>query len=276
MTARASGFHELPDGTELYYERRGRGRPLLLVHGLFGLVEHWRFQVPVFAREWDVVSVDLRGSGRSTKPEVDVYPIEQHADDLACLLAGLEINEPAVVAGHSMGSCVAIELALSRPELLAGLILVDGFACGEHCLVAFEQMREGVSRKTTLVELFKRVSFGQSFRWNPEGERLADWCASEAAKLPLFAIYASARGFTQYDSRPRLASLSVPTLVVVGEEDWSCPLDPSSRYLADTIPGSRLEVVHAGHFPMLEAPTAFNKLLAEFLGIAATDGGEPL
>jgi pimeloyl-ACP methyl ester carboxylesterase len=261
-----AAYLELPDGVELYYERYGGGSPLLLVHGLFGLVDHWQFQLEIFSRHLDVIAVDLRGSGRSTKPETEVYPIEQHADDLARLLKTLNVG-PATVVGHSMGSCVVIELALSHPDLVSGLVLVDGFACGEHCLVAFEQMREGVSRKTTLVDLFKRVSFGASLAWTPDGGRLADWCAYEAAKLPLSAIYASARGFTAYDARARLDTIRVPALVVVGDQDWSCPLDPSSRFLADTLPDSRLEVIHAGHFPMLEAPTSFNEILADFLAI---------
>jgi pimeloyl-ACP methyl ester carboxylesterase len=262
-------FFELPDGVELYFERQGSGPPLVFVHGLFGLVEHWQYQVPVFSGDHDVLAYELRGSGRSTKPIVEAYPIEQQADDLDRLLTGVGSDAPAVVVGHSMGSCVALEFALTRPERVAALVLVDGFACGEHCLVAFEQMREGVSRKSTLVTLFQEVSFGRSFRWNPDRERLAAWCSSEAAKLPLEAIYASARGFSGYDARPRLAEIERPTLVIVGDEDWSCPLDPSSRYLADNIAGSRLEVIHAGHFPILEAPTAFNAVLGDFLGSLA-------
>lgn len=265
VTSVRSGFFELPDGVELYFERHGEGRPIVLIHGLFGVTEHWQFQTPVLSRDSNVLAYDLRGSGRSTKPDVDEYTIFQHVEDLSLLLQHVGVDAPAVLVGHSMGSCIAIEFALTRPDRVEALALVDGFACGEHCLVAYEQMREGVSKKATLVSLFKDVSFGESFRWNPEGERLSEWCALEAAKLPLSAILASARGFSAYDSRPRLGAMNQPTLVAVGDQDWSCPLDPSSQFLADTIPNSRLEVLHSGHFPILEVPTAFNELFASFL-----------
>jgi pimeloyl-ACP methyl ester carboxylesterase len=263
---RVSGdFLVLADGTELYARRQGSGPPLVLVHGLFGLVEHWRFQLPVFERDLTVVAYDLRGSGRSSKPAADAYAIVRHAGDLAEALDLLAIGEPAVVVGHSMGSCVALELALSRPERVRGLVLVDGFSCGEHCLVGFEQMRESVARKRTLVPLFKQVSFGETFQWHPEGDAIATWCAEEACKLPLEAIYASARGFSAYDARERLGELAVPTLVLVGDQDWSCPLDPSSRFLAERIAGAALEVLRCGHFPMLEVAEQFNASLATFL-----------
>lgn len=260
-----AGFVTVDDGTELYVRRSGCGAPVVLVHGLFGLVEHWRFQIPVLAPHVEVIAYDLRGSGRSSKPLAESYPIRRHADDLAQLLDALGVRGPAVVVGHSMGSCVALELALEHPERVSALCLVDGFSCGEHCLVAFEQMKEGVARKETLVPLFKRVSFGKGFGWHPEGDRLATWCAEEACKLPLEAIYASARGFSAYDARGRLGEIRGPALVVVGDEDWSCPLDPSSQALADGIPDSVLACLPCGHFPMLEVADRFNELLAGFL-----------
>ncbi len=258
-------YIELSDGTELFYDRQGEGRPIVFVHGLFGLTEHWQFQLPVFARTHTVLAYDFRGSGRSSKEIVDVHPIALHASDLREVLTALDFHQPVVLVGHSMGSCIVIEFALRWPDRVAGLSLISGFSCGEHCGVAYEQMKEDVARKGTLVSLFKRVSFGKSFEWHPEGESLADWAALEAAKLPVEAIYANARGFTQYDARPELTKIKRPTLVIVGDQDWSCPLDPSSRYLAEHLDG-HLEVIHCGHFPMLEAPAEFNELLGSFLG----------
>lgn len=261
----ATEFVTLSDGNELYVHRSGAGPPLVFVHGLFGLVEHWQFQLSVFATDIDLIAYDLRGSGRSSKPIAETYPIEQHARDLAEVLGHLEVDAPAVVVGHSMGSCVALAFALAHPDRVQGLVLIDGFGRGEHCLVGFEQMRESVSSKKTLVPLFKRVSFGASFRWHPQGDAIATWCAEEACKLPLEAIFASARGFSAFNALDRLGEISVPTLVVVGDQDWSCPLDPSSRALADGIPDTELSVLHCGHFPMLEAAEPFNAALATFL-----------
>ena len=262
------GFFETPNGIELFFERHGAGKPLVLIHGLFGVTEHWQFQIEPLARNHTLVAYDLRerGSGRSTKPSGDIYPIASHVEDLRELLDGLGVTEPATLVGHSMGSCVAIDFALTMPERVAGLCLIDGFACGEHCIVNFDEMKEGVAKHADGVDLFQRVSFGAAFRWHPDGHRLATWAAEEAAKLPLEPIYASARGFTEYDARPHLGQLKVPTLVIVGDQDWSCPLDPSSKFIANHVGGeSELVVLHAGHFPMLDFAPEFNEHLGTWL-----------
>jgi pimeloyl-ACP methyl ester carboxylesterase len=260
------GFLETTSGIELFYEQHGSGQPIVLIHGLFGVTEHWQHQLAPFSRQNRLIAYDLRGSGRSSKPASELYPIPEHVDDLCQLLDGLSIDEPAVVVGHSMGSCVAIELALTHPKRVAGLCLVDGFACGEHCIVNFDEMKEGVAKHANRVALFQRVSFGAAFRWHPHGHTLATWAAEEAAKLPLETIYASARGFTEYDARPNLLSIKVPTLVIVGDQDWSCPLDPSSKFIADNVGGpSDLAVLHSGHFPMLEVAPEFNERLGSWL-----------
>jgi pimeloyl-ACP methyl ester carboxylesterase len=165
-------FLETRDGIELFYEQHGRGMPLVFVHGLFGVTEHWQLQIGPFAHTHNVIAYDLRGSGRSSKPRAEVYAITEHADDLRALLDGVSVRQPAVIVGHSMGSCVAIEFALSYPERVAGLCVVDGFACGEHCIVNYDEMKEGVARHASRVELFQRVSFGASFRYEPHSYSL--------------------------------------------------------------------------------------------------------
>lgn len=258
-------FIETSEGVELYVEVLGAGAPIVFVHGLFGSTEHWQFQTPVFASVGRTIAYDFRGSGRSSKPVSDIYTIRDHANDLAQLLGRLSVSEPVTVVAHSMGCPIAIEFASLHAHAVRKLCLVGGFADGSDVRAGYEAIKDKINRNSSLVPLFENVSFGPSMRWNPEGERLRRWASLEAAKLPTYAIHANARGFSEYHGSDKLSQLAMPALVVVGDEDWTVPLDPVARGLNDRLPACRLEVVGCGHFPMIEAPTQFNRVLAKFL-----------
>ena len=114
------------NGTTIYYERCGRGPPLLLIHGLGSSGDDWAFQRDAFARGNALIVPDLRGSGRSAKPP-GRYAIAQFAQDLWALLDALGI-ESANVLGFSLGGAVAIEMALMRPLSVPRLILCNALA----------------------------------------------------------------------------------------------------------------------------------------------------
>ena len=102
----------------------GEGRPVVLLHGLASTCRIWDFVAPILARDFAVIAVDQRGHGDSGKPEhgLDFASV---AGDAAALLEGRGIQRPVLV-GHSWGADVALELAAARPELLQGIVFVDG------------------------------------------------------------------------------------------------------------------------------------------------------
>jgi 3-oxoadipate enol-lactonase len=114
--------HRVVKGVRLAFQREGQGPPLLLLHGLGGSHDDWRKQVPVFARRYSVIAPDLRGFGDSERQEP--FTVQQHARDVAGLLDALGIARAHVV-GLSMGGAVAMELALSEPGRVAGLVLAN-------------------------------------------------------------------------------------------------------------------------------------------------------
>ena len=114
------------DDTRLYYAERGRGAPLLFVHGLGSSSRDWAAQVDDFADRHRVLRVDLRGHGRSERG-TGPYSIAQFAREVAVLLRK-HAEEPAHVVGLSMGGMVALELAASAPRLLRGLVVVNSAA----------------------------------------------------------------------------------------------------------------------------------------------------
>ncbi len=102
----------------------GEGPPVVLLHGLASTCRIWDFVAPILAKDFSVIAVDQRGHGDSGKPEQG-YDFASVAEDAAALAAGRNIQRPVVV-GHSWGADVALELAVARPELLWGIIFVDG------------------------------------------------------------------------------------------------------------------------------------------------------
>ena len=102
----------------------GEGPPVVLLHGLASTCRIWDFVAPILAKDFSVIAVDQRGHGDSGKPEQG-YDFASVAGDAAALAAGRNIQRPVVV-GHSWGADVALELAVARPELLRGIIFVDG------------------------------------------------------------------------------------------------------------------------------------------------------
>ena len=102
----------------------GEGRPVVLLHGLASTCRIWDFVGPLLARHFSVIAVDQRGHGDSGKPDHG-YDFASVGNDVAAILSGRGIERPVLV-GHSWGADVALELAAAQPELLQGIVFVDG------------------------------------------------------------------------------------------------------------------------------------------------------
>ena len=102
----------------------GEGRPLVLLHGLASTCRIWDFVAPLLAKDFAVIAADQRGHGDSGKPEQG-YDFARVGRDVEALLEGRSIHRPVLI-GHSWGADVALELAVARPDLLQGIVFVDG------------------------------------------------------------------------------------------------------------------------------------------------------
>lgn len=102
------------EGCSLHYEEYGHGTPLVLIHGLGSSSQDWELQIPVLARHYRLVVVDVRGHGRSDKPR-ERYSIQGFTYDLIALFEHLDLP-PAHVVGLSMGGMIAFQLAVDEPR----------------------------------------------------------------------------------------------------------------------------------------------------------------
>jgi pimeloyl-ACP methyl ester carboxylesterase len=255
------------DGFEIEYDVRGRGPAVLLLHAFPLGLSMWDPQVEALAATHRVVRFDARGFGGSPLDDVTPLAMERIADDGAYLLDQLWIDE-AVVHGCSMGGYAAFAFARRHPKRLAGLVLQDTRAGADtpdgragRAALAAKVLEEGA---TAAVEAFLPKLLGET----SHRER-APLVATLRERILATSPRAVANGLhglaARPDSRAMLPGISVPTLVLVGEEDVLTP-PGEAKAMASAIPGARLEVVpRAGHLANLENPDAVNTALRSFL-----------
>ena len=255
----------LCDGVEIGYDDVGTGVPVAFVHGFPHNRTLWAPQIGALVDRARCIAPDLRGFGESSTH--GPFSIDQFADDVALLLRGLGI-ERAVVAGISMGGYVAFALWRRHRSLVRGLVLADTRAGADT--------DEARDKRRALVEVARTrgsgaVADGQITGMLGKTTRekrpaLIDELHRMLEAAPVAGIVGALEAMmARVDSTDTLATLDVPTLIVVGDEDVLTP--PSeAEILHEAIRGSRLEVIeHAGHVSNMERPAAFNHVLSEFL-----------
>ncbi|HXT58560.1 MAG TPA: alpha/beta fold hydrolase [Pirellulales bacterium] len=254
-------------GAEWNVFDEGAGEPLLFVHGF--PLDHtmWQAQLPAFAPRRRVIAPDLRGFGAS-ESRGETVTMEDFADDLAALLDAMQVQEPVVLCGLSMGGYIAFPFARKHTARLRSLVLCDTRAAADspeaaanRWKVAEQVLAEGaeVVAQAMLPKLFGKRTVAE------QPETVAAMRRVMAATKPA-AIAAAQRGMAaRSDSTALLPEIRVPTLVVVGAEDAIAPVE-EMRSMAAAIPGAEFVVVPgAGHMAPLENPAAFNAALREFL-----------
>lgn len=256
------------NGIELFWEEAGAGAPLLLLHGF--PLDHtmWQNQLEYFsARNWRVIAPDQRGYGQSSLNPDETTTMDLLAQDAATLLDHLQI-EKAVVMGLSMGGYVSFTLYRQFPGKILALVLADTKAEpdppaareGRYALRKKVQEIGSVAAREAMVPVYFAPAV---YTQNPDMvagiSRLVDGINPEAiaATLPGLA--------ERPDSVPLLPKISVPTLVIHGEEDTLMPVS-QARQMAQSIPGAHFVAVpNAGHMPNIENPEFFNRTVENFL-----------
>jgi pimeloyl-ACP methyl ester carboxylesterase len=249
------------DRVRLYYERAGSGDPeLLFVPGW--CCDHTAFQPQFdhFSQAYAVTALDLRGCGRSDAPE-DGYGIRDLADDLAQFCAAVGIEKP-VVAGHSLGGMICVELGARYPSLPAGLVLVDPgpIAPLQNSVAFFDVAPEQLAGPA-----------GEDVRrlWVEDmgcrDEELARCIVELMSKVPLPIATAVIRGINEWNGRGALALCAVPTLLLRAELD----AEPDALRLREIKPDLEVGItVGAGHFHQLEVPDQVNAMIERFLALS--------
>jgi 3-oxoadipate enol-lactonase len=251
------------DRTVLAYEDVGpdRGTPLLLVHGHPFDRSMWQPQLRRFGGERRVIVPDLRGYGASSGATPDWGAF---ADDLVALLDGVRVTR-AVIAGLSMGGQIALELWAQHPERVAGLLLADTTAVGETPTSRAARLEQAAGLERDGMDPYAVENLYLMVAPDAPPAVARHVLAMMRSADPTGAAAAQRARADRPDRRADLASVTVPTVVVVGSEDTFTPVS-DAELIADGVAGADLVVVNgAAHLPNLERPEEFDAALTHLL-----------
>jgi 3-oxoadipate enol-lactonase len=254
----------------LYREQAGRGRAVVLVHEAVADSRMWDPQWETFPRSFRTIRYDLRGYGRSTlEPGV-----LSHARDLVGLLDELEVERASLVGG-SMGAVVSLEVAISAPERVEKLVLMNaglpGFTWTDETRAGWAEEEAALERGDldAAVEVNLRMWFDGPRRSpeevDPELRARVGEMQRRAFELQMPVEDNVQEEMLVEDIAGRLDQVQAPTLVLTGDEDRP-DMHAIAELLVARIPDARrASIAGAAHVASLEQPEAFDRLVLDFL-----------
>lgn len=259
------------NGFKMHYLDVGKGRPVVLLHGLGGNCYEWEAQTEALSKQFRVIVPDLRGHGRTDFATTPSYTPFDHAKDIVALLDHLQVQK-AWAVGLSMGGFVTLSLALRHPEKLDGIILAATAPMVDADTKALTGVWMEIFRKQGLEAYTDRVLkdiFTLDF-FEANHQAVMHWVESQktrnfAGTLP------SAAGASNFDVRKDLVNIHLPTLCVHGLNDRV--IDPAfARRMRQAIQGAEVKLLtDTGHILIVERAAEFNEMVIEF--ITRTRGG---
>ena len=264
------------NGVKLYFEETGAGHPIIFVHEFASDYREWETQVRWFSRNYRCITFNARGYPPSDVPEDDASYGQTHAtDDIAAVLKHLGIAKAHVV-GLSQGAFATLHFGMRYPQMATALVVAGGGSGapkGER-EVFRKQCEASAERflKDGSAALAQAMGVGPSRIQlqlkDPRGwQEFVNHLSEHSAKGSAMTLrnYQALRP-SLYDLEADLAKLTVPLLLVCGDEDDGC-LD-ANIFLKRTVPSAGLWMVpRTGHAVNLEEPDAFNRNVQEFFGI---------
>jgi len=262
------------DGVKLHCEEVGSGRPIVFVHEFAGDLRSWESQMRYFGQRYRCIAYNARGFPPSDVPDdVEKYSQDRARDDIKAVLDALSI-EKAHIVGLSMGGFAALHFGFTYPERTLSLVVGGcGYGASPDKRAQFAEETEAAAKRFEEIGMSKaalgyataptRVQFQNK---DPRGwQEFANQLAGNSTKGSALTMRGvQKRRPSLFDLVDQMKTITAPTLVMTGDEDWPC-LEPA-LLMKRTIPTAGLVVMpNCGHTINLEEPAAFNQYLAEFL-----------
>jgi len=268
------------DGVTLHYEETGAGTPVVFVHEFAGDHRSWEPQMRHFGRRYRAITYAARGYPPSDVPEqASRYSQRRACDDILAVLDHLGIGRAHVV-GLSMGGFAALHFGFNHPGRALSLTVAGcGYGAEKDQRETFTAENDATA---DLLENAGAEAFAEKYAHGPTRVQFENKDPRGFAEFKAMLGEHSAKGSANtirgvqrerpslYDLTDEMARLTVPTLVLTGDEDWPCLLP--GILMKRTIPTAALVVMpNCGHTINLEAPDAFNAIVGDFL--AQVDSG---
>lgn len=257
--------------SKLHYEIHGLTSPdaptVVFSSGLGGAAKFWQPQLADFTQGYRVITYDQLGTNKSEADLCSEYSILHMADELDVLLKKLEVQQCHFV-GHALGGLVGLQLALTQPDLLKSMVLVNAWSSpNPHTLRCFDIRKAllAADRKDMYLQLQALLLFPP------------DWIAQNAEHLEeeeahllnhfpnVNNLLARIGALSTFDIDDKLMSITTPTFALANKDDTLVPWQ-RSRMLVDSMPNAELSVMeYGGHASSITVPDAFNKLVLEYL-----------
>jgi pimeloyl-ACP methyl ester carboxylesterase len=271
-----SGFAQI-DNAKIYYETAGKGIPLVMIHAGVADSRQWNNEFTNFAQRYQVIRYDMRGYGRS-EPVGGEF---SHMRDLVSLLNALEVREPLILMGCSMGGGLAMDFALTVPSRARALIMVDAGPSGLELDVPT------ISKFTDAEKAFEAgdldlVAEIETQIWFDGMDRTPEQVNPEMRKL-LYDMNRLALSYevrnlgirqpnTQIPAFDRLGDLNIPVLVIVGAYDTAYIL-AAADYMTEKIQSATKVIIQdAAHLPNMDQPYEFQGIVNDFLDESKFNG----
>jgi len=235
----------------VHYEVLGRGKPLIFLHGWVGSWRYWISAMQAASISYRAYALDLWGFGDSAKSP-RLYTLDQQVNLLESFLEEMGIRKVALI-GHGLGAIVAL-LYAQRSQQLVDRVMAIGLPNGQHAI----NPRLYTATSQELVDwLLSRAADSEAVR-------------QEAPKVDQRAVYTSLADLQQLDFSETSQKLNTPCLLVYGQNDPVVEETPAPTQSA-TLPEHIHQIVfeQSGHFPMLDEPSKFNRLTADFLSLSS-------
>ena len=267
------GYIAASGGAQIYYEERGEGEPLILLHGHSLDTRMWDKQFRAFAKKYRVVRFDFRGYGRSSEQREEFQ--FTHLGDLLTVMDSLHIDRAHIV-GLSMGAFVASDMLAVAPERMLSCVLASGGM----------KTYKGPSEPMDDAEKAKRHKEIEALKAKGVNKMKAEWLEGliasggsnrESMRKPLKRMIDKWTAWQPLHLEPRVIVAKdglerfkqnrpqVPTLFLVGGAELKGK-EPSRSWMMDYLPNSQLQVVpDSGHMMNMEQPEAFNQTVLTFL-----------
>jgi pimeloyl-ACP methyl ester carboxylesterase len=268
------------DGVRLYYEETGTGRPVIFVHEFAGDLRSWEPQLRRFGQRYRCVAFNARGYPPSDVPESpSAYSQTRAADDIRAVLDHLAIDRAHIV-GLSMGGFATLHFGFRHPHRALSLCVAGcGYGAEPEQSARFRAEAEAIAE---LIKSAKMPAFAEKYADGPTRVQFENKDPRGFAEFKRMLAEHSALGSANtqlgvqrerpslYDLVEDMKRLTVPTLVIAGDEDWPCLLP--GLLMKQNIPSAALAFMpNCGHAINLEAPDQFNGIVGEF--IAQVDSG---
>lgn len=247
----------LLDQSVVHYEVLGRGRPILFLHGWVGSWRYWIASMQVASTSFRAYALDLWGFG-DTAREPERYTLDRQADLVALFLEQMGIGKVALV-GHGLGALVACAFAMRSPASVDRLMVVN---CPLSAAAIHARLRAGL-----LADLVD---------WLGGRTPAASTALSDATRADPRAVLTSMASLQSDDFFSRIPRMSTPCLLVHGQNDPAVAAPATDQLLVLPHNMQPIMLEDAGHFPMIDDTSRFNRLLTDFLALASGDSPRQL